>query len=141
MDCRVRPGKHSGASPSAVSGKPNGHVKQVNVVSDLSQIGNMVLTVRLATNLTSAWKHATLHTALETTEAQRNTHAAATTQVSLKQPPQELSALELLSHHQSDKIRASHLRGGFLPMQENGVPTHAGFTSKPLIQNLKRKIE
>lgn len=76
VDCRVHPGKHSGASPSAVSGKPNGHVKQFNVVSDLSQIGNMVLTVRLATNLTSAWKHATLHTALETTEAQRNTHAA-----------------------------------------------------------------
>lgn len=30
------PGKHSGVSPSAVSGKPNGHVKQFNVVSDLN---------------------------------------------------------------------------------------------------------
>lgn len=101
----------------------------------------MVLTVRLATNLTSAWKRATLHAALETTEAQRNTHTAVTAQASLKQPPQELSALELLSHHQSEKTRASYVRGGFLPMQENGVPTCAGFTSKQLIQNLKRKIE
>lgn len=137
----MRPGKHSGAPPSAVSGKPNGQVKQFNVVSDFSQTGTMVLTIRLATNLTSAWKHATLYTALETTEAQRNTQAAATTQATLKQPPWELSALELLRHHQSEKIRASHVRGGFLPMQENGVPTHAGFTSKQPIQNLKRKKE
>lgn len=82
----------------------------------------MVLTVRLATNLTSAWKRATLHTALETTEAQRNTYTAVTTQASLKQPPQELSALELLSYHQSEKTRASHVRGGFLSCRKVVCP-------------------
>lgn len=133
--------KHSGASPSAVSGKPHGHVKQLMWFLIQVQTGNMVLTVRLATNLTSAWKHATLHIALETTEAQRKAYTGATTQASLQQPPQELSALEFLSHHQSEKIRASHVRGGFLPMQENDVSTRASFTSKQLIQNLKRKIE
>lgn len=82
----------------------------------------MVLTVRLATNLTSAWKRATLHTALETTEAQRNTYTAVTTQASLKQPLEELSALELLSHHQSENIRVSHIRGGFLPCRKMVCP-------------------
>lgn len=80
----------------------------------------MVVIVRLATNLTSTWKLTTLRTALEITKAQ-DTYITVTTQSWSKTASSGLSVLELLNHHQSEKIWVLHRRGGFLPMKKSSV--------------------
>lgn len=51
----VRPGQHTCVLSSAIASRPSGCVNQYNVASALSQVGDLVPTVRLAANLTEAY--------------------------------------------------------------------------------------